>query len=325
MSHRSPQPRRAAFTLIELLVVIAIIAVLVAILLPAVQQAREAARASQCRNNLKQLGVALHNYHEAMGMFPMLRSNPATGAGIGTCTWQSQPGHSWIVRLLPYVDQAGLYNKFRFTWMDACYNGTLDGDVTGGPNARAQIIPSLICPSDPTPHVSGWAATNYAGCSTKTNNTADTGVSTSGALTQRGTRMADLTDGSSNTLMVGEVFRNIPFYATGNNASLQGQKCRAWTMAGAYCGITGDATPNWGKGSIVTVAAVAGVPGRDEIAWSSDYHGGTGRQPASSVHTGGAHFLLADGSVQFLSDNIDLTAYQNSLSAAGSDKPVLSF
>jgi prepilin-type N-terminal cleavage/methylation domain-containing protein len=126
---RAPR-KRSAFTLIELLVVIAIIAVLVAILLPAVQQAREAARASQCRNNMKQIGVALHSYHEVFGMFPLLRTLNATGNPIGSCTWQSQPGHSWLIRLLPYLDQTNLYNRFKFTWMDNCYNGTgADGDI----------------------------------------------------------------------------------------------------------------------------------------------------------------------------------------------------
>ena len=325
MSLRRLRSRRHAFTLIELLVVIAIIAVLVAILLPAVQQAREAARASQCKNNLKQIGLALHNYHEAMGMFPMIRTNPATGAGIGTCTWQSQPGHSWLVRLLPHMDQAALYNKFRFTWMDACYNGTRDGDVAGGPNAIAQVLPALLCPSDPTPQVNGYAGTNYAGISTKGTNTADTVIATSGALTQRGTKMAEFLDGTSTTLMAGEVYRNIPFYATGNVANLTAQRCRAWATAGAYCGLNGDATPNWGKGADPAVAAVVGQRGRDEIVWASDYHGASGRQPASSTHAGGCNFLVADGSVQFIGENVSLAVYQNSLTPNGMDKPVLDF
>jgi hypothetical protein len=193
-------------------------------------------------------------------------------------------------------------------------------------NARAQIIPTFICPSDPTQQINGgFAPTNYAGTSTKTNNTSDAAPLTIGGLTERGTKLSSFLDGASNTFMAAEVYRNIPFYATGNVANLTGQRCRAWTMAGAYCGITGDATPNWGQKADPAVAAVAGVPGRDEIAWSSDFHGGTGRQPASSLHNGGAHFLVGDGSVHFVGNNIDLSVYQNTLTSGGMDKPSLQF
>ncbi|MDB5338411.1 MAG: hypothetical protein JWN70_4030, partial [Planctomycetaceae bacterium] len=100
MAHRRTD--RSGFTLIELLVVIAIIAVLIALLLPAVQQAREAARRSQCKNNLKQLGLALHNYHDTYGVFPYAQTPCCSG------------GHTWVEMLLPFMDQAPMYNQINF-------------------------------------------------------------------------------------------------------------------------------------------------------------------------------------------------------------------
>ena len=127
---------RRGFTLIELLVVIAIIAVLVAILLPAIQQAREAARRSQCANNLKQFGIALHNYHEAHGMFP-LGINPSVYDSGATYAWRGFSAHTM---LLPYMDQAGIYNQLNFNLL-----------YDAAPNNSAIVrkrIASFICPSD---------------------------------------------------------------------------------------------------------------------------------------------------------------------------------
>src|SRR4026208_2018828 len=110
--------RRFGFTLIELLVVIAIIAILIALLLPAVQQAREAARRTQCRNNLKQLGLALHNYHDNFQSFaPHIWVSPWTNPGAqvaGVNDWTNGSRGSWIVRILPYLDQAPLFNQMNF-------------------------------------------------------------------------------------------------------------------------------------------------------------------------------------------------------------------
>src|SRR5262245_42410440 len=120
--------RASAFTLIELLVVIAIIAVLVALLLPAVQQAREAARRSQCKNNLKQFGLALHNYHEAFSTFPMAETNPSNGPACNGGPGAGWCGFSVHVMLLPYLDQGPLYNQINFLINACSYNtGCLPG------------------------------------------------------------------------------------------------------------------------------------------------------------------------------------------------------
>src|SRR6056297_544562 len=126
--------RRAGFTLIELLVVIAIIAILVALLLPAVQQAREAARRSSCKNNLKQLGLALHNYHDTHGMFPI---NWGTGYD-GTTNPTSSVQFSWMTYILPYIEESALYDTINF-------NEALDDPNNNA--AASTVIDTYLCPS----------------------------------------------------------------------------------------------------------------------------------------------------------------------------------
>ena len=146
---------RRGFTLIELLVVIAIIAVLIALLLPAVQQAREAARRTQCRNNLKQLGVALHNYHDTHRVFPLacirgLQGSSANIEGFGT----------WLVYLFPYIDQTPLYNTFNFPYVGGTYGLGSYGTV----NMATVNIPiqALMCPSDPDAKVKNFGSLTFA-------------------------------------------------------------------------------------------------------------------------------------------------------------------
>ena len=143
---------RRGFTLIELLVVIAIIAVLISLLLPAVQQAREAARRTQCRNNLKQLGLALHNFHDTKGRFP-------TADDVGGGNWKEQPDGkaqpSWHVVLLPYMEQANLYS---FTQSNPSPNGN-NNPASNPALAALKPLPYLRCPSDPWE--SGNLSTNY--------------------------------------------------------------------------------------------------------------------------------------------------------------------
>jgi prepilin-type N-terminal cleavage/methylation domain-containing protein len=183
-----------AFTLIELLVVIAIIAVLVALLLPAVQQAREAARRTECRNKLKQYALALHNYHAAHEIFPI--------GNVGNRYWTFQS------MLLPHLDQAGLYNRCSFNFPGTCFQS----NIAGGPaNTAAGItLPIYACPSDPNsgkiysdPFTGLIASGDYQGVM-GTNSTNGTGLFYSNS----NTAFRHVPDGASNTLAMGE--RGIP-------------------------------------------------------------------------------------------------------------------
>jgi len=225
--------RRSAFTLIELLVVIAIIAVLIALLLPAVQQAREAARRTQCKNNMKQLGLAFHNYHDTLNCFPV--NFAVRGGGGGQAIVDT--GHSWLTMCLPYIDQANLYSSIN-------HNGPLAGNAANIA-AAAMAIPAFLCPSDSgngngrlgnrsdynvTPP-GAWGVTNYKACAGSNwqygiaawnpvtspigknagsgdGLNAGNGILCSNQQNTNGpTRMRDVSDGTSNTFAIGE---NLP-------------------------------------------------------------------------------------------------------------------
>ncbi len=202
-----------AFTLIELLVVITIIGVLIALLLPAVQAAREAARRMSCSNNLKQIGLALHSYHQAIGTFP---AGYISAVGSGGPADDKGPGWGWAAQLLPYLEQSGLHDRIRF-----------DKDITDPTNAayRTTVLPLFLCPSDggdKTFTVAGSnpvlvGHSNYVGVFGNPEITDDPGYllpestypergPTHQGMFYRnsGVRMADVTDGASNTLFVGE-------------------------------------------------------------------------------------------------------------------------
>ena len=189
---------RHGFTLIELLVVIAIIAILIALLLPAVQQAREAARRSQCKNNLKQLGLALHNYHDTYGMFPMaVIGRPGAGWQCSVMSnGDAVPNNDyrswgWGTFILPFVDQAPLYNQLqpdgcRMPNSDATYNGEM---------LLRQSLPVFICPSDTGPALNAFFQ-NYS----KSNYVINERISN----VNTNKRIRDIEDGTSNTLMLAE-------------------------------------------------------------------------------------------------------------------------
>jgi len=284
-----PRRSRHAFTLIELLVVIAIIAVLIALLLPAVQQAREAARRSQCRNNLKQLGLALHNYHDTHNTFPMnMRS-------FVTAPSPNNSGFSFISMILPYIDQAPLYNTLNFSY--ATTNSASSSNLT----ASKTVLPALLCPSDPTPGYredlaatwnwpSGPGATKNKGAAAVTcyKGWAGNGVDNSpaNAMFERTTtsviRMRDIIDGTSNVFAMGE---HSPSYAPW---------CGWISTNGAWTTYRADTRLNGIKLTFPT-------PNNEEV--------GGPREAAVSMHVGGGFFLLADGSVHFISENMSSTVY----------------
>ncbi|MEJ7591262.1 MAG: DUF1559 domain-containing protein [Planctomycetaceae bacterium] len=308
--------RPLGFTLIELLVVIAIIAILIALLLPAVQQAREAARRTQCKNNLKQIGLAMHNYHDIFNTFP-----PAYITRFPNTVVSGEPGlYSWGAFILPQVEQANLYATLNVG------NVLLDQNLAtaAGLAALQTPQPNFRCPSDTGPSLNNFKSTlagapnwyNRNATSTGTNEipiatsnyvmVAGTGFSTTPPATPGTTttpplgvgfsnskiNFRDITDGTSNTLLVGE---------------------RAWkygqVMGGAATAIGFSASVNVQDNSNGVKTAGLGAIGiaYNGINWSST---NADHQPRgfSSVHVGGAQFALCDGSVRFISENIDYTA-----------------
>ncbi len=286
--------RRRGFTLIELLVVIAIIAILIALLLPAVQQAREAARRTQCKNNMKQLGLAFHNYHDVFKSFP-----PAgTADGVGN-NMDRADAWGWGIRILPYMDQGPLYNQIgigtpsRVPRDPANMSDVNDyRTATAGTTESlfATVIPGFLCPSSTgeshNKFQSYMATLMYA-----MNNQIAVVPNAGSTPVTRG--VGDILDGSSNTFLAGEksLFELTNRISTG----------AAW---GAYRGCPGS------RLCIISAHAELNTPfDGTHDATTNCYIENTPadatRAVAASQHEGGAQFLMADGAVRFISENID--------------------
>jgi prepilin-type N-terminal cleavage/methylation domain-containing protein len=280
---------RRAFTLIELLVVIAIIAILIALLLPAVQQAREAARRTQCRNNMHQLGLALHNYHDTHRLFPIGNSQWDDGGWHGTAA-------SWMALLLPFVDETALYNAYNFDLSNAPWKSMANTTVC------RSILQQYICPSDtgdPRENQTGgaYARSNYAG---------NAGVGPSGGdAANSGARMS-----RSYRQAIGPVFTlssvSIRLIADGTSNTIAGGEVSEQIQQGTFNPYTGV----WSRGVAegVTRGAFSGVGVVNAIC---DQAGSTlCRHAWQSKHEGGAFFVMCDGQVRFLSENIDTTTFR---------------
>ncbi len=316
---------RRGFTLIELLVVIAIIAVLIALLLPAVQAAREAARRAQCINNLKQIGLGLHNYHQAINTFPLANAVAYSDPGVQTDwgTWSAQ------AMMLPYMEQTQIYNSCNFAW-------TCSYDVGAPINATAfnTVVSSFLCPSDgEAGSTKSGNINSYYGClgiTTDPWQTQGTGVFSH--KTAYG--IADITDGSSNTIAFSEA---LVASSISNTALWRGGVTPTSNSAGtnisAYnvtAGVLADlqtctttflskANPasnnkgwRWGTGSPgVAHFNTIVTPNSANNPWSGCRFGcvGCGNDYAQYVntnsnHSGGVNCAMADGSVRFLKNSV---------------------
>ncbi len=324
--------RRLGFTLIELLVVIAIIAVLIALLLPAVQQAREAARRTQCKNNMKQYGLGLHNYHDVHLMFPPGGSN-----------WNDGPEVGWQVKILPFMDQAPIYNSLNFSRNAASGKGPSAWDDNqpgfgpGSPNPsvfrpwRLKQVPYAICPSNPDAEFrdTGWAQSTYSGslgsqrtpscngaCNTFLNarptnapsslmgydanmGWADHGNTyeargVSGMFNRLGApiRLAQILDGTTNTILVGEI-----------NPTCHDHTAGWWHINGMGTAHASTSVPPNDMTTCPNSNRVTNPACTAQCNWNYSWG-------FKSTHAGGLHVLLGDGTVRFINESLDYNTWQ---------------
>ena len=323
-SRRVRVRRSGGFTLIELLVVIAIIAVLIALLLPAVQQAREAARRTQCKNNLMQIGLALNNYMHAHGVLPPGTSN-ATGPivsrepastgpqfGIGPAQG-SQPvvpsqtkaadyHMSWIVQILPHIEQGNVFRHIDFT--NSVY-------APENLTARAKVLPVLRCPSDPGMALgsTGAGANNYCGIHNDYETPID--VNQNGVLFLNSSiRHDQITDGCSSTLFVAEVMSHRGTdlgWMSGTRSTLRNLVLRTTKLeTGAVTEYTIHPFPTFPGGGGMYGGNVAAREEPNAPTDGSEFVGGF-----SSMHSTGFQAVFGDGSVRFFSQNIDSRLLRN--------------
>lgn len=309
--------RKRGFTLIELLVVVAIIGVLIALLLPAVQQAREAARRTQCKNNLRQIGLALHNYADSEKTFPC--GYIGTWAPNDTLRIDRGPGWGWAALLLHYVEQEDLYHAINFDL-------NIENDANS--TSRVRLMSVYLCPSDPissqvvnvyaddqTTVITKVGGANYVGMfgTGEVGENLDSGNGT--FFRNSRIRTKDFSDGLSHTIVVGERSHNISRVT--------------WTGAvtDGFLGPTPRSeggtvqTPFDPEGSFIMILGPVGTEDgkrtpNDPEAHNEDYW---------SRHAGGCHMLMGDGSVQFIQDQIDPLVFQALATRAGGETVGSSF
>ncbi|EAQ81360.1 DUF1559 domain-containing protein [Blastopirellula marina] len=298
---------KRAFTLVELLVVIAIIGVLIALLLPAVQQAREAARRMQCSNNLKQLGLALHNYHDTFGTFP---SGELTVSRI-----------SWQALILPMIEQGALRDQLDTAGAFIGINGSttvppwyaIPAIVSTGTTPLAQtVIPGYICPSDPadelnerlksddTTYPGAFGKSNYVGAYTAAlYNSSGTKTADTKATFYENSKIGfrDIIDGTSNTLIVAERSSKTPYVGS------------LWIGWHSYA--PGATT---GDNAFMLRVRINRLSNDSQYAIN-----GTINHASSSSHPGGAQFLLGDGSARFIGETIDIRTFSGLGTINGSE------
>ena len=339
---RLRRTRPSGFTLIELLVVIAIIAILIGLLLPAVQKVREAAARMKCQNNLKQLGIALHAYHDANQQFPAGGASDAAPYGTGGGGW----GSAWTVFVTPYLEQGNLFAQMKFADQSGWGGGSATNNQVAAKNVRLQMY---LCPSSPAPTMASEtggtssgndiALNHYVGIAGASNGnatatgglipnyaearfnngTGGTGCCNGGVAAGNGVlfpgskiKFAAMTDGTSNTIVVGE--QNGPLFTKNGTRVYWGAGLQHGWQIGYYQP-SGTSPPNLGNGDVrhfqmTTIRYSI----NQKTGWTDGGNcGGEGvcqnmgnNIPLNSTHTGGVNVCLGDGSVRFLRDSTPL-------------------
>jgi prepilin-type N-terminal cleavage/methylation domain-containing protein/prepilin-type processing-associated H-X9-DG protein len=322
--------RANGFTLIELLVVIAIIAVLVGLLLPAVQKVREAAARASCSNNLKQLGIALQSYHDTYNVFPT-GCQPDNSAGSVTSAW----GSSWKVFILPFIEQGNIYSKWSFTGSSGYSNGANGALIDG------ITIKTYRCPSSGLPAFSPYQDPNSPGYEMFTSYVGIAGASTDPSISSGSAgivsgggllfpnsqvTIAGVTDGTSNTLMVGEQSdhmrdaNNQPII--GGFGAITAQGPHGWTMGANGSLAQPPAYESGGDNrafNTITIMYTLNQRGLANNCGTGTCDNTGANIPLSSNHPTGVNMLFVDGSVKYLTNSVTLTTLQQLASRSGGE------
>ncbi len=303
--------RRAGFTLIELLVVIAIIAILIALLVPAVQKVRDAAARAQCQNNLKQIGLGLHNHHDTYKYFPS-NLRPVTAGGVR---------HRWQTNLLPFIEQAPMFNRYNL--------GLNWSDVNNLPVTGLKVS-IYQCPSAPNPdrfdgnpdngYVPIVAVGDYAGVYQVDPRLVSLGLVPVGGLgilsKTTNVRFADISDGTSNTIHVTESAGRPDLYRAGKLVGGLN------TTGGGWCRPASEIWLSGASADGVSVPGPAGVNatnGQARNGYPDPYFGTDGAGQIYGFHTGGVNSLFADGSVRFLAQTVNIATLAAIVTRSGGE------